>query len=497
MSSAADFADLTMEQARDALDKGEVSCVELTQGYLQRIEQLDQSVNSVLETNPDALDIAAALDAQRSDGSRRGPLHGLPILLKDNIDTGDRMTTTAGSLALQGSIAPEDAFATSKLRQAGALILGKTNMSEWANMRSSRSSTGWSSRGGQTGNAFDPTRSPGGSSSGSGVAVAMGLCAGAVGTETDGSVVIPASMNSLVGIKPSVGLVSRTGIIPISHTQDTAGPIARTVKDAALLLTGMIAADSQDAKALESGVLGDLIAKLDGGALKGVRVGVDRTLCGRHEGVDALLEQSVLALRDCGALITDDVELAAHDGLEEHEDVVMYYELKAGLKAYLARLGPDYPMRSLSDLIAFNINNAERTMPYFGQEHFLRAQRTGSLDDPEYLKALSMCKKLCAQTGIDAALRKHQLDVLVAPTIGPAWTIDKVNGDHRSPCSSTPAAVAGYPHVSVPAGFVHELPVGLSFYAGHLDDANVIAYAFAFEQQTLARRVPPLASQTD
>jgi len=494
MSTLTDLGNLTLIEALAALDARDFSTVELTRAYLSQIERLDDQVNAVVELNPEALDLARHLDDERARGEIRGPLHGIPILLKDNIDTGDRMSTTAGSLALAGSIAPDDAFVVKQLRRSGALILGKTNLSEWANMRSSRSSTGWSSRGGQTANAFDSARSPGGSSAGSGVATALGMCAAALGTETDGSVVIPASMNSLVGIKPSIGLVSRTGIIPISHTQDTAGPIARTVRDAAVLLSGMIGADGSDSKSIRSGTLGNDLGALDAGALRGARVGIDRTLCGSHEGIDAIIEQSINALRDCGAEVVDGIELSAHKELSEPEDIVLYYELKSGLNAYLKRLVPNSPMRTLNDLIDFNINNAERVMPYFGQEHFISARATGSLQDPEYLKALSRCKTLAGRDGIDAALTRHRLDVLFAPTIGPAWPIDKINGDHRLACSSSPAAVAGYPHISVPGGFIHGLPVGVSFYAGYLDDVKIVQYAYAFEQQTQMRRVPPLAA---
>lgn len=493
MSKVPDLCELTLADASRALDSGDVSTRELSSAYLDRIERLDHHVNAVIEINPDALDLARTLDDERGRGETRGPLHGIPILLKDNIDTGDRMSTTAGSLALAGSIAPEDAFVVKRLRQAGALILGKTNLSEWANMRSSRSTTGWSSRGGQTANAFDPTRSPGGSSAGSGVAVAMGMCAAALGTETDGSVVIPASMNSLVGIKPTVGLVSRTGIIPISHTQDTAGPIARTVEDAALTLSAMIGLDLQDTRAIDAGALSNALSVLEPTALRGARVGVDRTLGGANEGVDAIIDQAIAALRDCGAEIVDGLELRAHKEVASYEDLVFYYELKAGLNAYLKRLAPHSPMRTIDDLIDFNTANAERTMPHFGQEHFIAAQATGSLQNPDYLKALSICKAMAGRDGIDAAMAEHRLDVLFAATIGPAWPIDLVNSDQRSPCSSTPAAVAGYPHITVPGGFVDGLPVGVSFYAGHLSDARVIQYAYAFEQQTQARRVPPLA----
>jgi len=492
-----DLGSLTMEQALAALERRQFSATDLTQAYLDRIERLDRHVAAVLDVNPDALALAGQSDEERRQGRTRGTLHGIPILLKGNIDTGDRMSTTAGSLALEGSIAPEDAFVVKRLRAAGALILGKTNLTEWANMRSSRACTGWSSLGCQTRNAFDQTRTPGGSSSGSGAAVAMGLCAAALGTETDGSVVIPSAMNSLVGIKPTVGLVGRTGIIPISHSQDTAGPMARTVKDAALLLSCMLGTDPEDAAAISPKDLGEELLKLDPDDLKGARVGIVRSYCGLHEGIDAIVEQSIASLRDCGAEIVDEIALPTANDLGDHKagilDTIFCYELKAGLNAYLKRLGPDAPMQSLDDLITFNIDNAARTMPYFGQEQFLKAQAAGSLEDEAYLAARSICTNMMGRDGIDAALAGHRLDVLFAPTVGAPWTIDLVNGDHRSPCCSTPAASAGYPHVTVPGGFLHSLPVGVSFFAGRLSDAQVVRYAYAFEQQSQARQVPPLA----
>ena len=497
MADLSDLANLTLEEALSSLENREFSTVELVQGYLDRIDRLDHHVNAVIEVNPDALALAGTLDEERHRGLVRGPLHGIPVMIKHNIDTDDGMSTTAGSLALQGSIAPDDAFVIKRLRVAGALILGKTNLSEWGNMRSSRACTGWSSLGGQTRNPFDQSRVPGGSSSGSGVAVAMGMCAAAIGTETDGSVVIPSAMNSLVGIKPTVGLVGRTGIIPISHTQDTAGPMARTVKDAALLLSSMLGEDPEDAASIVPGELARELPNLDSDDLKGARVGIVRTHCGYHEGIDAIVEQSIVALGDCGAEVVDDVALTTEADLGGYrggfQDIVFFYEIKAGLNAYLRRLGPDAPMKTIDDLIAFNIANADRTMPYFGQEQFLKAQAAGSLEDAEYLEARSICTNMAGRDGIDAALAKHRLDVLFAPTIGAPWPIDPVNGDHRSPCCGAAAAAAGYPHVTVPGGFLHGLPIGVSFFAGHLGDAKVIRYAYAFEQHTQIRGVPPLA----
>lgn len=493
MTPDSDIIQLTLRELAERLSAGTLDAETVTAAYLRRIESVNAQVNAVIEVNPDALTLAQTLDQERSQGTLRGRLHGIPILLKDNIDTGDRMCTTAGSLALDGSVAPEDAYVVKRLRRAGALILGKTNLSEWANMRSSRSSTGWSSRGGQTRNPFDLNRSPGGSSAGSGAAVAAGMCAAAIGTETDGSVVIPASMNSLVGIKPSIGLVGRTGIIPIAASQDTAGPMARTVEDAAMLLTAMLGSDPEDAYAREPGTLAGQLTDLDPAALRGARIGVARAYCGRHEGVTALLERALDSLRECGASVVDEVDLDGPEAFDEAERVVLCHELKAGLKAYLQRLGPDAPMQSLGDLIRFNEMNAERVMPYFQQEHFLVAEATHSLEDPVYVTALAENRARAGADGIDAALARHRLDALVAPTIGPAWSIDLVNGDHRSLCCSTPAAIAGYAHVSVPAGHVHGLPVGLSFFAGDLADAKVVRFAYAFEQQTHQRLVPRLS----
>ena len=493
MTQNIELANLTLDDASKQLASGSLHSQDLAEAYIAQIERIDPKTQAVLEINPDAIEQACELDNERAQGKVRGALHGIPILLKDNIDTAGSMSTSAGSVALKESIAPEDAFVTQRLREAGALILGKTNLSEWANMRSSRSSTGWSSRGGQTRNPFDLNRSPGGSSSGSGVAVAAGMCAAAVGTETNGSVVIPASMNSLVGIKPSIGLVSRTGIIPISHSQDTAGPIARSVKDAAILLGGMLGFDPEDSLSREVEQLAEDLLKLSPHALKGARVGVLSNFIGYHDGVDALMHNALRGLNDCGATVINPVEYTELDQLEDNQDIVLCHELKAGLKAYLARLGPNAPMKSLEDLIRFNLGHSQQTMPYFKQDLFLAAQATGSLEDKLYLDAFINNKQLAREEGIDALLARDSLDVLVAPTIGPPWAIDLVNGDHRSPCSSALAAIAGYPHVTVPAGFVHDLPVGLSFFANDLSDAKVVQFAYAFEQHTQHRRAPALA----
>lgn len=500
MSLSSEIENLSLADAQTWLRKGKVSCAELTAAYLDRVDRLDQQVNAVAEVNPEAMDIARVLDEERAAGKSRGNLHGVPIMVKNNIDTGDRMPTTAGSLALQGSLAPQDAFVVKKLRAAGALILGKTNLSEWANMRSSRPSTGWSSLGGQTRNAFDQSRSPGGSSSGSGVAVALGMCAAAVGTETSGSVVIPSAMNSLVGIKPTVGVVGRTGIIPISYTQDTAGPMARTTQDAAILLAAMAGPDPQDTMAISIGkdYLSNLFS-LDNGALKGTRIGLLRSMCGYHEGVDAVVENTLATLKSAGAEVIDDLEF--NDGVDpkELEDIdqdqltVFFHEIKVGLKNYFDSLGPNAPMKTIDNVIEFNIENADQTMPFFGQGHLLSAQGTDGLESEAYLRARRRCTEMAGPKGIDAAMRKHKLDALVAPTIGPAWKIDLVNGDNRSPFSGAAAAAAGYPSITVPAGFVHDLPIGLSFFAGHLQDVRLVNLARAFECETQARRMPELA----
>ena len=488
-----DLASTSFAELQALQTSGEVTAVDLVRAHLEQIARLDPMVRAVIERNPDAEAIAQSLDEERASGVTRGPLHGVPILVKDNIDTADRMMTTAGSIALVDSIAPADAPLVTGLRQAGAVLLGKTNLSEWANMRSSRSSTGWSSRGGQTRNAYAADRSPGGSSSGSGVAVACSMCAAAIGTETDGSVVIPSAMNSLVGIKPTLGRVSGAGIIPIAHSQDTAGPMARSVRDAALLL-GAIADprySSPGARAAPA-PMRDVLERGER-ALEGARVGLVRNYCGFHEGVDVIVAESVSALRECGAEVVDEVEMIPADELRAIDEDVMLYELKHDLNAYLAGRGPDLSIRTLADLIEFNEQHAQHVMPYFGQEHFLAAQEKGGLDEPAYREALAAIKRLSGPEGIDAALAAHELDCLLAPTIGAPWSIDLVNGDHRSPCSSAPAALAGYPSVSVPGGYLHGLPVGMSFFGAADQDARLIGFAYAFERMTQVRRPPDIA----
>ena len=466
----------------------------LAEFYLHQIAQLDKdgpTLNAVIELNPDALAIAAQLDAEYRTKGIRGPLHGIPVLIKDNIATADRMTTTAGSLALEGSIPPRDAFVVQRLRQAGALILGKTNLSEWANFRSSRSTSGWSSRGGQTHNPYALDRNPCGSSAGSGVAVAANLCAAAIGTETDGSIVGPAAMNSVVGIKPTVGLIGRSGIIPIAHSQDTAGPMARTVADAAFLLGALSGVDALD-PATQSAERShtDYAQFLNPDGLQGARIGVARNFCGFHDQVDKLFEECLAAMRILGAEIVDPADIPNADQFGQYERQVLLYEFKADLNQYLAQLGPDAPNRSLAAIIDFNEKHRKKVMPHFGQERFIQAQEKGPLSEKVYIDSLQNCRRLARQEGIDAALKKHQLDALVAPTCGPTSPIDLLNGDHFLGGCSSPAAVAGYPHITVPAGYLHGLPIGLSFIGGAYQEPRLIELAYAFEQETRLR-LPP------
>ena len=431
------------------------------------------------------------MDRERRDGRVRGPLHGIPVLVKDNVDTADRMRTSAGSLALAASVAPRDAGLVARLREAGAVIIGKTNLSEWANFRSTRSTSGWSARGGQTRNPYVLDRNPCGSSSGSGAAPAANLAAAAVGTETDGSIVCPAATCGIVGIKPTVGLVSRSGIIPISHTQDTAGPMARTVADAAALLGVLAGADPRDlATARAAGrAHADYTQFLDAAALRGARLGVARNYGDYNTHVDRLLDEAVAAMKSLGATVVD-APLASKGKYEDAEFEVLLYEFKAGLNAYLATLPPSVAHRTLADLIEFNEQHAEREMPWFGQEIFVMAQKKGPLTAPAYRAALAKCREQSRARGIDLAMRTHRLDALVAPTGNPAWPTDLVNGDHFTGGVSTPAAVAGYPHVTVPMGYVAGLPVGVSFFGGAWSEPRLLALAYAYEQATKHRKPP-------
>ncbi len=481
-----------------AMAAGKITARRLVELYLQRIDSFDRkgpTLRSVLETNPEAAAIADKLDEERKSKGARGPLHGIPILLKDNIDTADQMTTTAGSLALAGTHAARDAFLVERLRAAGAILLGKTNMSEWANFRSSKSSSGWSGRGGQGRNPYALDRSPCGSSSGTGAAIAASLAAAGVGSETDGSIVCPSASNSLVGIKPTMGLISRTGIIPIAHSQDTAGPMARTVADAVLLLNALAGEDPRDLATVGSKAKAakDYTKFLNGAALRGARIGVARKrFFGYSEPADKLADEAITAMALAGAVIVDPADIPDAGKYDDDELEVLLYEFKADLNRYLLGLGADAPVKSLADLIAFNDKNADKEMPFFGQDLFLRAQKKGPLTEPAYKRALARSGKL-ARGGIDRVLRQHRLDAIVAPTLGPTWLIDPINGDHVLGASSTPAAVSGYPSVTVPMGFAHGLPVGLSFIGPAWSEPALIALAFAFEQATHHRKPPRFA----
>ena len=492
-----DLEEATIAELQAGMNSGKYTSRSITAVYLQRIEALDKKgpgLRSVLETNPDALAQAAALDAERKAKGPRGPLHGIPILVKDNVATRDRMQSTAGSLALVGVSPPRDAFLVERLRAAGAVLLGKANLSEWANFRSSHSSSGWSGRGGQCRNPYALDRTPSGSSSGSGVAVAASLCAAAIGTETDGSIVSPSTCCSIVGIKPTLGLVSRAGVIPIAHNQDTAGPMARTVADAATLLGALTGVDPHDeATAASAGhSASDYSPSLDPAGLKGARLGVCRShFMGYSAGTDALMESAIDALKRLGAVIVDPADIATAGQFDDSEFVVLLYEFKADLNRYLAEWAPGATAKTLADLIGFNDRNRGQEMPYFGQEIFTQAQAKGPLTDQDYLRALDKNHLLARTQGIDVALAEHQLDALVAPTGGPPSLIDLVNGDPGGGGSfSSPAAVAGYPHVTVPMGYVAGLPVGLSFVGRPWSEAALIKFAFAFEQATKARRSP-------
>jgi amidase len=468
LSQSPDIAEITIA------DLARLSAREATERYLARIRELDPVLRAVIEINPDALDIAAELDR----GPKKGPLHGVPVLIKDNIDTADHMKTTAGSLALIDAAAPRDAAVVERLRAAGAVILGKTNLSEWANFRSTHSLSGWSGRGGQTRNPYAPDRSPCGSSSGSGVAVCANLCAVAVGTETDGSVVCPASMNGIVGIKPTLGLIAGRGIVPIAHSQDTAGPMARTVRDAAILLS--VLAEGPHAEP-------DYTRFLDPNGLRGARLGVARKFFGITADVDRLMESSIATMKRLGAEIVDPADLPSHGQYRDSELDVLLYEFKADLNAYLEAR---HTALTLEKLIAFNNAHRAEEMPFFEQELFEKAQNKGPLTDHAYRKALARNHRLSRAQGIDAVLKRQRVDAIVAPTAGPAFRIDTVYGDYDSGGCSTPAAVAGYPHITVPAGFVRGLPVGISFFGGAWGEAGLLKLAYAFEQATQARRKP-------
>jgi amidase len=492
---AFELDEMTIADLQAAISAGRYTSRRLTELYLGRIEEIDRSgpmLRSIIEINPDALRIADELDAERRERGVRGPLHGIPIVIKDNIDTGDAMMTTAGSLALVGAAAPDDAFVVGRLRAAGAIIIAKTNMSEWANIRSTQASSGWSARGGQVRNPYVLDRNPCGSSSGSGAAVAANLAAAAVGTETDGSILCPASANGIVGIKPTVGLVSRDGIIPISRTQDTAGPMARTVTDAAILLTAMAGSDPRDATTLQADArVRDYAASLDSLALRGARLGVARgPYFGFSAEADRIAEAAIETLRALGAVLVDPVEIPSIFAISECELEILLYELKTDLNLYLESRGDDINVRTLADVIAFNEREREREMPFFGQNLFEMAELKGPLTTPEYLSHLDDCRRLAGREGIDAVMDQYRLDALVAPTGSPAWPIDLVNGDHFLGASSSLAAVAGYPNITVPAGDAIGLPVGISFFGRAWSEDRLIQLAYAFEQATRHRRPP-------
>lgn len=493
----ADFphAEATIAGLREQMKSGQLTSSSLTAAYLARIAEVDQArprLNAIIELNPDATAIARQLDAERQAGKVRGPLHGIPVLLKDNIATADKMETTAGSLALVGAKPPRDAAIVAQLRAAGAVILGKTNLSEWANFRGEKSISGWSGRGGQTHNPYALDRNTSGSSSGSAAAVAANLCVVAVGSETDGSIVSPASVCGIVGIKPTVGLVSRTGIIPISASQDTAGPMARTVRDAALLLEAMAAVDPRDAvtQSRPAGLATAYAAQLQPGALKGARLGVIRGPFGLDARLKPLLDAAIARMQAAGAEVVDLGEFPDFNKANDPEMEVLLYEYKDGLNAYFATLGPTSPIKSLADVIAFNTAHAGQELQHFGQELMVKAQAKGPLTEPAYLEARATCLKVTRTEGIDALLAKHKLDALVSITNGTAWLIDPVNGDAYTGGSSSPAAVAGYPSVTVPAGDYHGLPVGISFYGAAWTEARLLSLAADFEAATKARREP-------
>ena len=494
-----DLEEITIAELQDGLKSGKFTARSLVEKYWVRVSDIDMRddegrpvLNSVIEMNPDALAIADALDKERKAGNVRGPLHGIPVLIKDNIATADRMMTTAGSLALVGAKVPKDSFVAQKLRASGAIIFGKTNLSEWANIRSSHSTSGWSGRGGLTKNPYALDRNPCGSSSGTGAGISANLAAAGIGTETDGSIVCPSSANGIVGIKPTVGLISRAGIIPISQSQDTAGPMCRTVRDAAILLGALAGIDSDDdatnASAGKSQT--DYAQFCDPNGLKGARIGVARKYFGFNDAVDPLMEQSLDVLRKHGATLVDPADIETFGKFDDSELLVFMYELKAGLNAYLGRLGPNAPVHTLRDIIEFNERNREKEMLYFGQDLFIKAEEKGPLTEKEYLDALAKNRQLTRSEGIDALMGKHQLDAIVAPTGSPAWLTDLVNGDHAAGGSSNASAVAGYPNINVTAGFVFGLPVGISFFGRAWSEPTLIKLAYGFEQAVKARKPP-------
>jgi len=487
--------EITISELQDGMKSGKFTARSLVEKYSARIDEIDKrgpAVNAMIEPNPDAFAIADALDQERKAKGPRGPLHGIPVLIKDNIDTADRMMTTAGSLALVGSKPPRDSFVAQRLRAAGAVILGKTNLSEWANIRSSHSTSGWSGRGGLTKNPYALDRNACGSSSGTGAGISANLAAVGIGTETDGSIVCPSSSNGLAGIKPTVGLVSRSGIIPISHSQDGAGPMCRTVRDAAILLGVLTGVDTEDAATAVSAGKSqtDYAQYCDPNGLKGARIGVARKYFGFNDAVDALMEEALDVIKRQGAMLVDPADIETLGKFDDSELLVFMYELKADLNAYLARLGPSAPLRTLKGIIEFNDHNRQKEMPYFGQDLFVKAEGKGPLTEKAYLDALAKNHQLARTEGIDAIMDKHHLDALVAPTGGPAWLTDLINGDHSAGGSSNAAAVAGYPNINVNAGSIFGLPVGISFFGRAWSEPTLIKLAYSFEQATKARQAP-------
>ena len=491
-----ELEEATIADLQSAMASGRRTARSITQLYLDRIAELDRKgpmLRHVIEVNPDALAMADSLDRERKAGRVRGPLHGIPMLLKDNVDTADRMTTTAGSLALAGSIPAQDSTVAAKLRNAGAVFLGKANLSEWANFRSTHSTSGWSGRGGQARNPYVLDRNPCGSSSGSGGAVAANLCALAIGTETDGSIVCPSSANGIVGIKPTVGLVSRAGIIPIAHSQDTAGPMARTVRDAAIVLNAIAGVDPRDSatSSLRTREQIDYTRYLDANGLRGARIGVARAkFFGYSDVTDKAINDAVDAMKAQGAVIVDPANIETAGKFDDSEFDVLLYEFKADLNTYLTSLGTKAPVKSLQEIIAFNDAHKDQEMPWFGQEIMIQAQAKGPLTEKKYIDELASNLKMSRTDGIDATMDKNKLDAIIAPTGGPAWPTDLINGDHFTGGSSTPAAVAGYPNINVPAGFSHQLPIGISFFGRPYSEATLIKIAYAYEQATKHRKPP-------
>ena len=494
-----ELLEATVADLQQGMESGRWTARSITEAYLARIDALDRSgpeLRSIIETNPEALSIADALDAERRAGNVRGPLHGIPVAIKDNIDTHDKMTTTAGSLALEGSIPPQDSFLAAKLREAGAIILAKANMSEWAYWRGLKASSGWSARGGQCRNPYALDRNPCGSSSGSGVAASANLAALTIGTETGGSIMCPSSINGIVGIKPTVGLWSRSGIIPISHSQDTAGPMTRTVRDAAILLGPLTGVDPRDPATARSDGKShtDYTQFLDENALSGKRIGVARNFSGFNSDVIALFEKALDDMEGKGATLVDPANIPNMDNgdvFAELPSLVLDFEFKAGINKYLESLGPGARMKSLADLIAFNNEHRDRQMPFFGHERFVTSEARGPLTDPEYVEAVTTIQRMTREEGIDALVREHQLDAIVAPTTGPAWLIDHVLGDRfDGGFSAGPAAIAGYPDITVPMGFISGLPVGVSFFGPAWSEPKLLGIAYSYEQATKHRKPP-------